>query len=286
MRCQEVLARSILTRSSGYLAEVTSHSLNPYQGCSFGRSLCGVACYVQHNGFLTRARSWGSFLEVKLNAAQLYRQSAARERRWARARGEFSVFLSSVTDPFLPQERTYRLTAGLLQAMLESPPDTLVIQTHSAWVVDQLESLRQLAQICRVRVHLSIEGDQERLPGLPPPAFSLEQRLQAAQQCRQEGLWTVATLAPLFPILGPRDFFARLSDCVDAIVLDHFVGGDGSSQGQRTRRTRLPAALEQVLPGSSQPGYRDLVLAQAVRYFDGPIGLGCRGFAGDYQGGR
>ena len=33
--------KSVLTRTSGYLKTVCSHSLQPYRGCSFGRSLCG-----------------------------------------------------------------------------------------------------------------------------------------------------------------------------------------------------------------------------------------------------
>ena len=45
-----------LTRTGGYLAGVTSHSLQPYRGCPLGSSLCGVGCYVQHNPWLTRGR--------------------------------------------------------------------------------------------------------------------------------------------------------------------------------------------------------------------------------------
>ena len=61
--------KSILTRSSGYLKGTTSHSLQPYRGCSFGNSLCGVGCYAGQNRFLTRGAEWGSFLEVRVNAA-------------------------------------------------------------------------------------------------------------------------------------------------------------------------------------------------------------------------
>ena len=46
MHAIEVRVKRILTRAGGYLRDVCSHSLQPYRGCSFGRSLCGVACYV------------------------------------------------------------------------------------------------------------------------------------------------------------------------------------------------------------------------------------------------
>ena len=58
--------RNVLTRTGGYLKTVTSHSLQPYRGCTLGRSLCGVGCYVQHNRWLTKGQAWGSFLEVRL----------------------------------------------------------------------------------------------------------------------------------------------------------------------------------------------------------------------------
>lgn len=284
VKVEVVQARSILTRSSGYLSGVSSHSVNPYRGCSLGRSLCGVACYVRHNQFVCKGRIWGDFLEVKANAAQLYSKSYQRERDWARQRGDFSLFLASSTDPFLPQERTYGVTRALLQAMAIHPPDTLIVQTHSPQVVDCLAELQALAILCRVRVHLSIEGDRDHLPGLPRSAFSVESRFAAARQLRECGLWTVATLSPLHPIAQPQVFFERLAQVVDALVLDHFVGGDGSSNGSRTRRTDLPAAMESVQPGSSSLEYRSQVLQWASQFFPGPIGVGADGFAGRYLG--
>ena len=80
--------RSILTRTPGYLKGICSHSLQPYRGCTFGNALCGVGCYVRHNGLLTRSAEWGSFLEARMNAAEAYLKQHDRERRWARrARG-------------------------------------------------------------------------------------------------------------------------------------------------------------------------------------------------------
>src|SRR3954464_12314327 len=95
--------QSVLTRASGYLKTVCSHSLQPYRGCPFGASLCGVGCYVRHNVHVTRGRPWGSFLEVRENAAEAYRLGFDRERAWARkTRGSFVIFLSSATEPFPP----------------------------------------------------------------------------------------------------------------------------------------------------------------------------------------
>lgn len=276
-------ARSLLVRSSGYLTQVSSHSLNPYRGCSFGKTLCGVSCYVRHNGHVCRGRNWGEFLEIKTNAAACYLREAPRERRWCgRQQQPFSIFMASSTDPYLPQERSHRITRSVLQAMLEEPPDQLVLQTHSCLIVEDLPLLERLHQQIQVRVHISIESDREVLPGLPRPAFSVSQRMQAAELLRRAGLWTVATLAPLHPICDPERFFGLLNNSVDAVVIDHFILGDGSSAGQRTLRTALPGAMEAVCPGSSQLSYRDQVVEWARLYFKGRVGVGQEGFAGRY----
>ena len=71
--------RNILTRTTGFLKTVTSHSVQPYRGCSLGNALCGVGCYVQHNPYATQGRPWGSFLEVRKNDADSYRLHVDRE---------------------------------------------------------------------------------------------------------------------------------------------------------------------------------------------------------------
>ena len=275
--------KSILTRSSGYLRQVCSHSLQPYRGCTYGGSLCGVGCYVRHNGLLTRGAEWGSFLDVRENAAEVYRASAARERAWARrSRGRFSVFLSSSTDPFLPQESRFGVTRSLLEAMIEAPPDALVVQTHTHRVTDALDLYPALAERTDLRLHLSIETDRDRLPGLPPPASPVERRFAAAEALHAAGLRVVITVSPLLPIAEPRAFFERVGTVADAVVLDHFVGGDGSADGSRTLRTALPEAMRRVDPRSTSLAYRDEMVALARQVLPGRVGVHIDGFAGHF----
>lgn len=271
----------ILTRSSGYLKTVCSHSLQPYRGCSFGNSLCGVGCYVRHNPFVTRGAQWGSFLEVRENAAAAYLSQYNGERRWANAnRGPFSVFMSSATDPFVPHEQRYGITREVLRGMLESPPDELIIQTHSHLVARYLDTLLALSQRCSLRVHISIESDRDGLPGLPPPASPVARRFEAAAQLRQAGISVVITVSPLLPIANPQAFFQRISASADAVVIDHFIGGDGSIDGARTRRTALPEAMAAVDPACVEIAYRDAMVAAAFEQMPGRVGVGIDGFAG------
>ena len=278
-----VEARSILTRVSGYLKTVSSHSLQPYRGCSFGRSLCGVGCYVQHNRFLTKGAAWGSFVEAKRNAAALYRSSAQRERRWAHAKHmSFSVFMSSATDPFLPHEKKLGITREVLEAMLEEPPDALILQTHTHLVENSADAIARLASCCDVRVHVSIETDNERLPGLPAHASPVDRRFQAVEVLRDLGVKTVVTVAPLLPISTPEAFFQRIARSADAVVLDHFIGGDGSKKGSRTNRTPLPALMQAIDPQSISSAYLEQMLEAAKRAMPGRVGVGIDGFAGRF----
>jgi DNA repair photolyase len=274
--------RSILTRTSGFLRTVTSHSLQPYRGCSYGSALCGVGCYVRHNGLLTRGQPWGSFLEVRVNAADAYIQQVDAESRWAHRQGTFSVFVSSSTDPFVPQEQKFRVTHSVLEAMCSAPPDELILQTHSHTVIQYAELLARLAMVCQLRVHLSIESDRNRLPGLPAPASSVDRRFAAATQLRAAGVRVVITAAPLLPIADPDSFFARIACHADAVVIDHFIGGDGSTQGSRTSRTALPQAMATIDPDSTTIAYRDRMVDIARRYLPGRVGVSIDGFAGRF----
>lgn len=275
--------RNILTRTTGFLKTVTSHSAQPYRGCSFGNALCGAGCYVQHNTYVTRGRPWGSFLEVRENAAASYSASVERERRWARrSRGGFGIFMSSSTEPFLPQEFRHRITRSLLGAMLEDAPDCLILQTHSHRVAEYLELYRELQKRCDLRVHVSIETDVEKFPGLPPHASSVERRFEAARTLSEAGIMTVITVSPLMPIREPERFFARVSTCAAAVVIDHFIQGDGSADGSRTLRTALPAAMAAVNADSVDLGYRDRMVEIALRHLPGRVGVNVDGFAGRY----
>jgi DNA repair photolyase len=279
-----VEVRNILTRAGGYLAGVTSHSLQPYRGCPLGRSLCGVGCYVQHARHLLSGREWGSFVDVRRNAADSYRAHVGRERRWARRwRGGFSIFLSSATEPFPPQEAKYHVTRQVLTAMLGEPPDELVIQTHSHRVADDAEVLAALASRCALRIHISIETDRERVPGLPRHASPVVRRFEAAGRLKAAGLATVITVAPLLPIEDPDAFFARCAECAGAVVLDHFIGGDGTADGRRTRATPLPAAIAEIDPAALELSYRGRMAEVARRYLPGRVGVGSEGFAGVYS---
>jgi hypothetical protein len=166
--------------------------------------------------------------------------------------------------------------------MLEQPPEELTLQTHSHLVANAADTLAELSRRCDVRVHVSIETDRDHIPGLPPHGSPIGKRFAACEALKSRGIRTVVTVAPLLPIADPPAFFRRISEAADAVVLDHFIGGDGSGDGRRTLATPLPAAMATIEPRSTSLGYLDEMAAVARLYLPGRVGIGSDGFAGRY----
>src|SRR5499427_1475625 len=92
---EQITARSIFSPATGFIRRGGfDWTCNPYLGCTFG---C-VYCYAM---FLPQNRrpkeDWGRWFTAKRNAVAL------AERRAPKLAGH-AVYLSSVTDPYLPAE--------------------------------------------------------------------------------------------------------------------------------------------------------------------------------------
>jgi len=139
-----------------------------------------------------------------------------------------------------------------------------------------------LSHQCRLRVHVSIEGDTEHLPGLPHPPATVAGRIELLQQLSDAGIFAVACLSPLYPMQNPAAFFERLAEAgADAVVIDHFIEGDGTAEGSRTWKTELPHSMAAVDPASISLDYRDRIAAIARNYL--PVGISASGFAGHFS---
>jgi DNA repair photolyase len=220
-------------------------------------------------------------VDVKTN--NVYSQTVDKEKSWAHRQSmPFSIFMSSSTDPWQPAEKKYRITRKVLQAMRISPPDEIILQTHSSRIIEDADLIDELSRNCKLRAHISIEGDRDQLPGLPPPPCSVGSRIRALEQLSSRGVFTVVCLSPLYPLNDAELFFKRLKSAgASAVIIDHFILGDGTSDGSRTQKTSLPTIMKNVMPESIQLSYRDKVIDIARKYL--PTGVSAAGFAGNYS---
>jgi DNA repair photolyase len=173
---------------------------------------------------------WGKWFQAKANAVALAQKQAPKVAGQA-------VYCSSVTDPYLPAERSLELTRGILEALLPHQP-RLLIQTRGPLVVRDLDLLRQFRA---VRVNVSIPTDSEDVRrAFEPKAPPLERRWEAAAAVRAAGAPVGICVTPMLPLEDPSAFVARLAALrPDVLVAQDFHdagGGFGADTSEGARR--------------------------------------------------
>jgi DNA repair photolyase len=240
-RIEQADARTILTRTSGYLSGFT-HSLQPYAGCQFS---CRY-CYVRETTVQRANRfglPWSRWLIAKRNAPELLARARLDSAR---------IFMSSATDPYTPVERKLGITRRCLEVLARRPPAALVLQTRSPLVVRDVDLL---VRIPRLAVSITVTTCDERVRRLlEPDSPRFTRRLATLAELKRAGLRVQAAIAPLLP--GDVGALARaLSPHVDRVVLDDFFRGDGAGGRRSTAALRT---LEAAGYGAfTQPGYAE-----------------------------
>ncbi len=220
-------------------------------------------------------------LRCQAQIAEAYRIEYDRIKRPKRGEPRpLKIFMSSSTDPYLPQEKKLKLTRSLLEEMRIRPADVLVIQTHHTLIERDLELLADVAVRTELWVSITVETDMERIPGFPPHASSPAKRLATLRKFRSRKILTQATVSPLLPLSNPRTFAHELDSACDRVIVDHYLIGDGSPNGWRTRRTNFPELLERAGFGAwnrlEKLAEVRVILAEVL----GPerVLIGCEGF--------
>lgn len=217
--------KSILNKGTGFLSGYT-HSLNPYTGCSFSCSYC----YVRQMpvSLFREGGQWGSWVDVKNGAADILKKEIVKSKK----KGSVSIFMSSSTDPYQPIEHKEKVTRSILEMLVETPPDFLLVQTRSPLVCRDIDLLQQLKE--KVRVSMTIETDSELIRKyFSPEAPPIQARIKALQILADAGIPTQVAIAPILP--SGEYFPHKLKPFVNRICIDDFFMGDGSG-GKRTKK--------------------------------------------------
>ncbi len=220
-------ARSIFSPATGFIKRGGfDWTCNPYLGCTFG---C-VYCYAM---FLPQNRrpkeDWGKWFQAKMNAQELAGKQAPKLSGQA-------LYLSSVTDPYLPIEKSLGLTRGILEVLVPYQP-RLLVQTRGHLVVRDIEVLLQFSS---VRVNISIPTDSEQVrQAFEPKAPPLEKRWQAARALQASGVPVGICVTPMLPLDDPDSFSERLMDLnPNVLVTQDFhdsCGGFGANTAEAAR---------------------------------------------------
>lgn len=191
---------SILTKPSGFM-ESYDYSLNPYSGCSFGCTYCYAAFFSRNK---EKMDNWGHWVEVKENALAMLKKKRKKPLI------DKIVYMSSVTDPYQPIERTVEITRQLLKEFADYHKIRLVVQTRSSLVTRDIDLFKKIG---RVQVNMTVTTDDETVRKVFEPFCpSNRSRLKAIKEVNDAGIQSCITLTPLLPVRNAKDFALELKE--------------------------------------------------------------------------
>ena len=199
---QEIQVKTVLTKSN---LPVSDYSVNPYVGCTHACKYC-YASFMKR--FANHPEPWGAFLDVK------YWPEIKKPEKYA---GK-ELFISSVTDPYNPQEEKFRRTRALLEQLAGSGV-RLSIQTKSDLVLRDMDLIREFPD---ARVGFSINTLDEDFRADMDSAVSIERRLAAMKELHDAGIRTTCFVSPIFPgITDVEAIIGRVKDQCNLIWLEN-----------------------------------------------------------------
>lgn len=171
--------KSVVTKSN---LPVCDYAVNPYVGCTHACKYC-YACFMKK--FTGHTEDWGTFLDVKIwNAIKNPQRYVGK-----------SFFVSSVTDPYNPQEEIHKRTRAFLETF-QGVDVNLSLQTKSDLILRDLDLIRTFKNI---RVGFSINTLDENFKNDMDNAVSIERRLAAMKTLHAAGIRTTCFISPIFP---------------------------------------------------------------------------------------
>lgn len=199
---RQIEAKSVITRTD---IPVCDYAVNPYVGCTHGCRYC-YASFMKR--FTNHPEEWGSFLDVKHWPKITHPEKYAGKE----------LFFGTVTDPYNPQEETYRRTRALLER-LKGSGVKISIQTKSDLVMRDIDLIKTFPD---ARVGFSINTLDEAFRADMDNAVSIERRLSAMKALHDAGVRTTCFISPIFPeITDCKAIIDRVKDRSNLVWLEN-----------------------------------------------------------------
>lgn len=176
---RQIEVKSVISKTN---LPVSDYAVNPYVGCTHACKYC-YACFMKK--FTGHAEPWGTFIDVKTWPPIKNPQRYAGK----------SFFMSSVTDPYNPQEKIFKRTREFLQTF-QGVDINLSLQTKSDLILRDLDLIKTFKN---VRVGFSINTLDENFKDDMDAAAPIKRRLAAMKILHAEGIRTTCFISPIFP---------------------------------------------------------------------------------------
>ncbi|NIN63861.1 MAG: radical SAM protein [Anaerolineae bacterium] len=186
---REIECKSILTKSG---IEGVDYALNPYVGCEHGCEYC-YATFMKR--FTGHQEEWGTFVDVRVNAAQVLARQLKRAKPG-------NITFGTVTDAYQPLEERYCITRACLEVLLDYDFPVTVL-TKSALVLRDLDLIKRLKE--PVAAFTITTLDDEIRQRFEPHSSPIPERLEGLRVLADAGIPTWAFCGPLLPFLSDTE---------------------------------------------------------------------------------
>ena len=185
-------------------------TLNPYRGCEHGCIYCFARPTHEYLG-LSAGLDFETRIFAKPEAPQLLAAKLA-SKSWQPK----TVYLSGITDPYQPLEKTLRITRGCLEVFLKFGNPVSFI-TKGALVTRDIDLLSQLAAIRATAVNMSVTTlDRSVARAMEPRASTPALRLKAIEALAKAGIPVNVLIGPVVPGLTEHEIPSILEAAANA----------------------------------------------------------------------
>lgn len=213
-------------------------AINPYVGC--GHSC--VYCYARFiKRFTGHTEEWGTFVDARVNVADILK----KQMKSPKYKGE-RIFIGTVTDPYQPIEKKYKLTRGILQVLMDYR-NPVSILTKSDLVLRDIDLLKKFKD---ADVDFTVTTLDEKWKKFTEPNSStIEERLKAMEQLTKERITVLAMMGPYWPVFTePEALFKEFKGVgVKHVFTESFntVGGNWTGV-EKMLRKNYPKLLSEM----------------------------------------
>lgn len=198
-------AKNIITKSN---IPSIDYVINPYTGCQHGCIYCYAEFMIRFTNH--KGEKWGEFLDIKtFDINQIKPQKYDGKR----------ILLSSVTDPYLPLEKSYQNTRKILENLVGTRAEISIL-TKSKLVVRDIDLFKQFENI---RVGISINTTNDSFARLIERAASKpSERIEAIKKISDAGILTYTFISPFFPeITDYKKIIERTMEFTDSYSFEN-----------------------------------------------------------------
>jgi len=196
LKINEIKCKTALSKSN---LPGLDYSLNPYKGCQHS---CAY-CYVP-NVLRIKREDWGDFVNVKTNIPVVLSKELKTKKQGV-------VGVSTVTDPYQPVEKKYKLTRYCIEQLLRVD-FPVHIQTKSDLVYRDFDLISKFSD-SEVMFSIGTLYESERKE-MEPYASTIQQRLDAMKKISDIGIKTSVFFGPIYPTVKITD----LENIIDIFI--------------------------------------------------------------------